>query len=124
MGMLPLLLILVVVGFLFFNMRKQKRQVNQTTAMQEGLKVGDVVMTASGMHATVADLGEDTLDLEIAPGVVTTWVRRAVVKVVEPEVDDQEAYNTDAPSIESIEDETHGADLDKDSEPGDRGENR
>jgi preprotein translocase subunit YajC len=32
----------------------------------------------SGLQATIAGLGDDTVDLEIAPGVVTTWMKLAV----------------------------------------------
>ena len=38
-----------------------------------------MVSTTSGLRATVVDASyEDTIDLEIADGVVTTWVRAAV----------------------------------------------
>ena len=48
-------------------------------ALQTALEPGDVVMTTSGLRATVVDASyEETVDLEIADGVVTTWVRAAV----------------------------------------------
>src|SRR5205807_5655990 len=46
--------------------------------LQNSIAPGDRVMTTSGLYATVADSSEDTIDLEIAPGVVTTWLRAAV----------------------------------------------
>ncbi|MDF0529149.1 preprotein translocase subunit YajC [Tsukamurella sp. 8F] len=113
-ALMPILLI-VLVGFMVFSFRKQKKQVNEQTAMQESLQPGTRVMTSSGMYGTIVGLGEDTIDLEIAPGLVTTWVRRAVLKVIEPET-------TDAPSIESIDEEDDAAprvDLDKDDRDGD-----
>ena len=48
-------------------------------ALQSSLEPGDIVSTTSGLRGTVVDASyEDTVDLEIADGVVTTWVRAAV----------------------------------------------
>jgi preprotein translocase subunit YajC len=47
--------------------------------LQSSLEVGDVVTTTSGLRGTIVDASyEDTVDLEIADGVVTTWLRAAV----------------------------------------------
>ena len=48
--------------------------------------VGDRVLTTSGLRAVVVDTSdEDTIDLEIAPGVRTTWVRAAIrERIVDP----------------------------------------
>ncbi|GAA1089383.1 preprotein translocase subunit YajC [Tsukamurella spumae] len=105
--LLPLLLVLMLV-FMFFQFRKQKKQMSETAAMQESLTTGTKVMTSTGLYGTVVGLGEDTIDLEIAPGVTTTWVRRAIAKVLTPE-------ELDAPAIETITDEPE-VDLDKRSE--------
>ncbi|MBS4104268.1 preprotein translocase subunit YajC [Tsukamurella paurometabola] len=105
---LPLLLVLMLV-FMFFQFRKQKKQMNETMEMQAGLTVGTKVMTSTGLYGTVVGLAEDTVDLEIATGVTTTWVRRAIAKVLTPE-------ELGAPSIETITDEDSPIDLDKRSE--------
>lgn len=55
------------------------------TALQDSLRIGDRVMTTAGLHATVAALADDTVDLEIAPGVVTTWSRLVIRERVETE---------------------------------------
>ncbi len=58
-------------------------------ALQASLEAGDVVVTTSGLRATVVDASyEETIDLEIADGVVTTWVRAAVREKVNPVADD------------------------------------
>jgi preprotein translocase subunit YajC len=73
------LIILVLFIPIFLSSRKQKRQMSEMQNLQSSLQEGDVVMTTSGMRATVVDASyEDTVDLEIAEGVVTTWVRAAV----------------------------------------------
>jgi preprotein translocase subunit YajC len=82
----PILILLLFIP-IFLSGRKQKRQLAQTQAMQSALTEGDVVTTTSGLRGTVVDASyEDTIDLEIADGVVTTWLRAAVRdKVVQDE---------------------------------------
>lgn len=87
--LLPLLLMLVVAVPLVLGTRKQKKQAQQQQNLQKSLVVGDRVMTTSGMYATVSDVSDETtIDLEIAEGVVTTWLRQAVREKVHPEVDE------------------------------------
>lgn len=84
----PFLILLLFIP-LFLTSRRQKKQVAEMQRMQSGLEPGDVVLTTSGLRATVVDASyEDTLDLEIADGVVTTWVRAAVREKVNPKPED------------------------------------
>jgi len=66
--------------------RQRKRMQAQTQAMQESLTVGTPVMTTSGLHGTVAGLGDKTVELEIAPGVVVTIARPAILEIRQPAV--------------------------------------
>jgi preprotein translocase subunit YajC len=95
----PLLLVLLAVP-LFLSARKQKRAAAEQQKLQSSLAPGDRVMTTSGLYATVADAsGDTTIDLEIADGVVTTWLRQAVrEKVAETEdVEDTVEDHADVP---------------------------
>ncbi|CAM3696134.1 MULTISPECIES: preprotein translocase subunit YajC [Tsukamurella] len=109
---LPLLLVMML-GFMFFSFRKQKKQMNETLQMQENLGVGTKVMTSTGLYGTVVGLGEDTVELEIAPGITTTWVRRAVAKVLTPE-------ELNAPDIESIPEADTTPEVETEKRPEDR----
>lgn len=75
--LLPLIIVLFAVP-LFLGTRKQKRAVAAQQEMQNALSFGDRVMTTSGLYATVVSTSPDSIDLEIAPGVTTTWLRAAV----------------------------------------------
>lgn len=79
---MPLLVILAV--FMFFASRRQKRAMQATIDLHESLRVGDRVHTTSGLQATVTNITDDTVDLEIAPGVITTWMKLAIRDRVEP----------------------------------------
>lgn len=102
---LPLLLVLA--AFMFFASRRQRRAMQATINLHESLRVGDRVHTTSGLQATVTAIGDDTVALEIAPGVVTTWMKLAIRDRIEPDepVEDVEpaaelAGNHDAGAVE------------------------
>ena len=79
----PLLLLLFFIAALalpmFLNARRQKRAMAEAQELQKSLINGDRVMTTSGLHGTVVGMADETtIDLEIAPGVRTTWLRAAI----------------------------------------------
>jgi preprotein translocase subunit YajC len=83
--------LLVVMGaFMFFASRRQKRAMQATIDLHESLQVGDRVHTTSGLQATIAGITDDTVDLEIAPGVVTTWMKLAIRDRIEPDLEDDD----------------------------------
>lgn len=79
----PLLIVALLVP-LFLNARRQKKVLAKTTEMQESLKVGDEIVTTAGLYARIVLVEDDTIDLEIADGIITTW-SRAVVREVLPD---------------------------------------
>lgn len=77
--LLPLLFIIVLGLPLILGSRRQKRAMVEAQRLQDSLTNGDRVTTTSGLHAIVVNIAdEDTVDLEIAPGVRTTWLRAAI----------------------------------------------
>ena len=82
--LLPILMFAGLGGLMYFSMKKQKRVAAATKQMHESLVPGARVMTTSGLHGTVTAVADDTIELEIAPGLRTTWVRAAVREIVVP----------------------------------------
>jgi preprotein translocase subunit YajC len=73
------LLIVFMIGMIFFSNRQRKKQAQQQESLQNSIAVGDVVVMTSGISGTVVDTDDEkTIDLEIAPDVITTWLRAAV----------------------------------------------
>ena len=94
--MVVFLPLLIVVGaFMFFASRRQKRAMQATIDLHDSLRVGDRVHTTSGLQGTIKHITDDTVDLEIAAGVVTTWMKLAIRDRIEPEVLDTEAQEAD-----------------------------
>lgn len=95
--LLPLLLMLVVAVPLVLGTRKQKKQAQQQQDLQKSLVTGDRVMTTSGLYATVTDASDETtIDLEIAEGVVTTWLRQAVREKIHGDSDALDEEDSDS----------------------------
>ncbi|WP_406693248.1 preprotein translocase subunit YajC [Saccharopolyspora sp. ID03-671] len=100
---LPLLIVLLAVP-LFLQARKQKRMMAEQQKLQNSITAGDRVMTTSGVFGTVVSTSDDTIDIEIAPGMTTTWVRQAVREKVNTEAETpavEEAPAAEAPAEET-----------------------
>ena len=107
MDLLVFLPLIVIMGaFMYFASRRQRKAMQATIDLHESLAVGDEVTTTSGLHATITAITDDTVDLEIAPGVVTTWLKLAVRERI---VADDEA----ADDVESGATEITGSDADR-----------
>ncbi|WP_319445110.1 MULTISPECIES: preprotein translocase subunit YajC [unclassified Mycobacterium] len=99
---LPLLLLIVLGGFMFMAQRRQKKAMQATIDLHDSLTIGDLIHTSSGLQGTIVGIGDDTIDLEIAPGVVTTWMKLAVRDRIEPDDDDDDdEHGEDHYDIES-----------------------
>ena len=102
----PILILLLFIP-IFLSSRKQKRAQQEMQALQSSLEPGDIVSTTSGLRATVVDASyEDTVDLEISDGVVTTWVRAAVREKIaseEPVHVDEPPAVVEEPAAPSLE---------------------
>jgi preprotein translocase subunit YajC len=92
---LPLLIILG--AFMWFASRRQKKAMQATVDLHDSLKVDDRVHTTSGLQATIKGITDDSVELEIAPGVITTWMKLAVRDRIDPvdEDDDDDEYEDD-----------------------------
>ena len=83
---LPLLIILG--AFMFFASRRQKKAMQATIDLHNSLTVGDRVHTTSGLQGTITGITDDNVDLQIAPGVITTWMKLAVRDRIVDDIDD------------------------------------
>lgn len=89
MDLVVFLPLLIVLGaFMFFGSRRQKKAMQATIDLHNALRVGDQVHTTAGLKGTIRAITDDYVDLEIAPGVVTTWMKLAVRDRIDPDSDD------------------------------------
>jgi preprotein translocase subunit YajC len=98
-GYLIILVALFVLMWLLL-IRPQRRRSDAQMAMQDRLRVGDEIITAGGLHATVRSIEGEVLEIEIAPGTVVRLDRRAVAAVAreeEPDVEETEDSEAEQP---------------------------
>jgi preprotein translocase subunit YajC len=94
-NLFPFVLLALAVLLLFVLPARQRKQAQaRAVQLQQSLTVGTPVMTTSGMYGTVAGLGDGTVDLEIAPGVVVTLVQAAILEVRTPAAVDPDDAGT------------------------------
>jgi preprotein translocase subunit YajC len=76
----------LVAGLYLLLIRPQRARARAMSQVRAQLKVGACVMTTAGIHATVVDTDsdDDTLLLEVSPGVPVRFATAAVVRIVEP----------------------------------------
>ncbi|UUZ43569.1 preprotein translocase subunit YajC [Janibacter limosus] len=79
-SLLLLLLPLVLIGFMLWSARRRQRTMAEFSA---SLQVGDEVFTTSGILGRIIELDDDRARLEVAPGTVLTFDRRAIGMKVE-----------------------------------------
>lgn len=63
---LPFLLMFVVIYF--FMIRPQQKRAKQEKQFEADLKVGDKIVTKSGIHGKIAELAETTIVIETMSG--------------------------------------------------------
>ena len=78
-----LIMFALIIGiFYFMILRPQQKRAKERSKMLEALKKGDKVITASGVHGTVAGLDEKTLLLQVAENVKIKYERSAIGSIV------------------------------------------
>lgn len=75
-------LALILLIFYFFLIRPQQKKIKEHSAMIEALKVGDKVLTGSGIYGKITKIKDTEIALEIAPGVEIMIDRMSVGGVV------------------------------------------
>lgn len=88
-SLLPLVLIVAV--FWLLVVRPARNQQKKLAKTQASVQVGSQVMLGSGLYGTVTALGDDTVQVDLAPGTNVKVARQAVVRVVEDEGAQQQA---------------------------------
>ncbi|HEY0358581.1 MAG TPA: preprotein translocase subunit YajC [Mycobacteriales bacterium] len=80
---MPLLLMvgLLVVMYLVV-IRPQSRKRKEMQQMQHSVDVGTQVLTIGGLYGTVVGSDDESVTLEVAPGVTNRYSRGAIGKVV------------------------------------------
>jgi preprotein translocase subunit YajC len=102
----PLLALLVTFGLMWVLLiLPQQRKMRQHQAVVASLEAGDEVVTAGGVYGTITSVDEDTLAVEVAPGIVLRVLRSAVSQRVAPYEAEAPGEQPDEPDDRELDDE-------------------
>ena len=88
-----------VIMWLFVLLPQRRRQAAHN-ALLASLEPGDEVLTAGGIYGRVRDIGDDEVELEVAPGVQLRVATRAIAAVLPPDEEPDEPGAVDEPGVE------------------------
>ncbi|MFI9274711.1 preprotein translocase subunit YajC [Kitasatospora sp. NPDC052896] len=109
------IILLLPIAAIFLMFRSQKKRQQQQQSMQSAMEPGSAVRTIGGMYALVKSVNDATVELEIAPGVVTYFTKSAIAAVIDPQEYDEIINGRP----EEGEPELADAELGEDEEPTD-----
>jgi preprotein translocase subunit YajC len=73
---------LMLVAMYFLMIRPQQRRRREMASMQSSIGPGDEVLTIGGLYGTVTAIDDESVTLEVAPGVTNRYARGAIARVV------------------------------------------
>ncbi|MFE7183294.1 preprotein translocase subunit YajC [Streptomyces erythrochromogenes] len=129
MNLVTLLPFIVLIGAMFLMTRSAKKKQQAAAQMRDQMTPGTGVRTIGGMYATVKEIGDDTVTLEVAPGVHAIYAKNAIGAVlddaeynrivhgIDDVTTDTPVVPDDASSLTKDEEEAPKLDLGKKDEP-------
>ncbi len=85
MSIVTLLPFIVLIGAMFLMTRSAKKKQQAAAQMRNEMQPGTGVRTIGGMYATVKEIHEDTVLLEVAPSVHAIYAKNAIGAVLPDE---------------------------------------
>ena len=78
-GYYPLFIMIAIFALVYvFFLRPRQQRLRQQQTQTRQLSVGDEVMSAGGIFGRVVALDADEVEVEVSPGVVMTFTRKAI----------------------------------------------
>lgn len=79
-------IVVMIVAFYLLAIRPNQKRRKETQAMLQALKPGNEIVTTTGMYGKIVAMeADDTVLIEVAPGVTCKYMKQAIMRVV-PEV--------------------------------------
>ena len=86
------LILLVLLLFVFYAMlwRPNKRRINAHRELIASIEVGDRVLMSGGLYGTISALGDEDIEVEIAPGTRVRYVKNSVLQRITEHLDSED----------------------------------
>jgi preprotein translocase subunit YajC len=82
---ITLLPFIVLIGAMFLMTRSAKKKQQAAASMRNEMQPGTGVRTIGGMYATVKEMDDETVTLEVAPGVHAIYAKNSIGAVLSDE---------------------------------------
>jgi preprotein translocase subunit YajC len=103
--------VLIIGAFYLLIIRPSRNRQKAQQRLVDQLAVGARVMTTSGLYAEVAEINDDGVLLEVAPGVTMRWTKAAVARILpEPDAEDDAEDDAESDAESAIESDTDADD--------------
>jgi preprotein translocase subunit YajC len=73
---------LLIAIFYFMLIRPQKKRVEAHRQLVESVSPGDEIITMTGIYGTVRSIGDENVEVEIAPGTTVRFLKSAIGRKV------------------------------------------
>ncbi|MCT4356784.1 preprotein translocase subunit YajC [Streptomyces sp. Je 1-79] len=101
MSIVTLLPFIVLIGAMFLMTRSAKKKQQAAAQMRDEMQPGTGIRTIGGMYATVKEIGDETVLLEVAPGVHAVYAKNAIGAVL-PDDEYNRIVHGDEPDAETV----------------------
>ncbi|MFD7326894.1 preprotein translocase subunit YajC [Streptomyces sp. NPDC059875] len=101
MSIVTLLPFIVLIGAMFLMTRSAKKKQQAAAQMRDEMQPGTGVRTIGGMYATVKEIGDETVLLEVAPGVHAVYAKNAIGAVLQ-DAEYNRIVHGDEPDAETV----------------------
>ncbi|MCX5202540.1 preprotein translocase subunit YajC [Streptomyces sp. NBC_00237] len=101
MSLVTLLPFIVLIGAMFLMTRSAKKKQQAAAQMRNEMQPGTGVRTIGGMYATVKEVHDDTVLLEVAPGVHAVYAKNSIGAVLSDEEYNRIVHGEDAAELDS-----------------------
>ncbi|MEU6876836.1 preprotein translocase subunit YajC [Streptomyces sp. NPDC046712] len=101
MSIVTLLPFIVLIGAMFLMTRSAKKKQQAAAQMRDEMQPGTGVRTIGGMYATVKEIADETVLLEVAPGVHAVYAKNAIGAVLQDEEYNRIVHG-DEPDAETV----------------------
>jgi preprotein translocase subunit YajC len=81
---LIIMMVLLFGAMYFLMIRPQQKRRRAMESMQSSIGAGDEVITIGGLYGTVIHIDDETVTLEVAPGITNRFARGAISRVTSP----------------------------------------
>lgn len=79
-----LLFVLMIVAMYFLLIRPQQKRKREQQQMQSNAGVGAQIMTVGGLYGTIVANDDESVTIEVSPGVTNRYAKGAIGRVITP----------------------------------------